>query len=213
MSPMITLTSDRSITGPWQKTRLQKTMRWSSTAPVPQLPVWYLPCVLATDFKKTAKVYVSQDTRKMVFCTWIKCSKILLSCSWKGTSRSTVLSCFTKKCVCSLQSNNPWRSNLLPQASYRYRYRSWGYRREIVPSAERCPGRKVHDAVNQAHKSVALASVSQDNLQKKRGYRQPQSVQGMCWWANNSRFSWPPLTWVMSLSFPSVVVSVFRNIG
>lgn len=199
------LTSDRNITGPWQKTRLRKTVCWSSTVLVLQLPVWYLPCVLATDSKKTAKVYVSQDVRKMVFCIWIKCSKILLSCSRKGTSSPPGFSHFTKKCVYSLHSSKPWRSNLLLQASYRHGYRSWGYRREVVLSAERCPGRKVYDTVNQAHKSIALASVSHDNLQKKRSYRQPQSVQGMCWWANNSKFSWSPLTWVMSCLWASLV--------
>lgn len=54
-----------------------------------------------------------------------------------------------------------------------------------------------HDAINQVHKSIALVSVSHDNLQNKRSYSRPQSVQGRCWWANNRRFSWSPLSWVM----------------
>ena len=40
---------------------------------------------------------------------------------------------------------------------------------------------------------------------RRRGATGIQSVQGMCWWANNSRFSWSPLTWVMSHLWASLV--------
>lgn len=40
--------------------------------------------------------------------------------------------------------------------------------------------RLMHEAVNQAHEIIALASMSCDNLQNKRSYRWPWSLQGMC---------------------------------